>query len=77
MNIHKLTWLLPKGGMIMLKDYTDAWLDLMEDSFTIPEEEEPMDDTQTETHYQSVYQGWIVPRPSNIPRLGNKSGKMR
>jgi hypothetical protein len=58
MNVHKLTWLLPKGGMTMLKDYTDAWLDLMEDSFAIQEDEEPITHKEWEEYYQSIYSDW-------------------
>lgn len=52
----------------MVKEWTDSWIDLMEDSFTIPEEEEPASTTQAERHYQSVYDGWIGSRPRLIKK---------
>ncbi len=41
-----------------LSDYTDAWLDLMEDSFAIQEDEEPITQKEWEEYYQSIYQDW-------------------
>ena len=38
----------------MLKDWTDAWTDLMEPE----EEEEPITQKEWEEYYQSIYQDW-------------------
>lgn len=48
----------------MLKDWTDDWLEEVEDAL--------LSEEQKKSYYQSVYSGWIVPRPRDIVNQGHR-----
>ena len=58
----------------MLKDWTNSWLDMVEDSFTVPEDEEPMDQKELEEYYQSIYQDWYDTKTEDRFNQRNRSG---
>jgi hypothetical protein len=58
----------------MLKGYTDAWLDLIDQLVEEEEEEEeePIPDEKLEEYYQSVFSGWVRDKPRDIVSQGDK-----